>query len=100
MSNIDWKWRGPTFILVPYSGEDKGFPLFAYGTEQPCPGRKGMVNRMEVKLRGLTKRFGKTTAVNGIDVTFQDGKLTGLLGPSGCGKSTTLYMIAGLESVT
>ena len=59
-----------------------------------------MVNRMEVKLRGLTKRFGKTTAVNGIDVTFQDGKLTGLLGPSGCGKSTTLYMIAGLESVT
>lgn len=59
-----------------------------------------MVNGMEVKLRGLTKRFGKTTAVNGIDVTFQDGKLTGLLGPSGCGKSTTLYMIAGLESVT
>ena len=55
---------------------------------------------MEVKLKGLTKRFGKTTAVNGIDVTFQDGKLTGLLGPSGCGKSTTLYMIAGLESAT
>ena len=33
-------------------------------------------------------------------MTFQDGKLTGLLGPSGCGKSTTLYMLAGLESVT
>ena len=55
---------------------------------------------MEVHVKNLTKRFGKTTAVNQINVTFQDGKLTGLLGPSGCGKSTALYMIAGLESVT
>ena len=55
---------------------------------------------MEVRVNNLTKRFGNTTAVNQIDVVFQDGKLTGLLGPSGCGKSTTLYMIAGLESAT
>ena len=55
---------------------------------------------MEVNLSHLTKRFGKTTAVDNMDVVFKDGKLTGLLGPSGCGKSTTLYMIAGLESAT
>ena len=55
---------------------------------------------MEVRVKNLTKQFGKTTAVNHIDVVFKDGKLTGLLGPSGCGKSTTLYMIAGLEGVT
>lgn len=55
---------------------------------------------MEVRVNNLTKRFGKTTAVDQINITFKDGKLTGLLGPSGCGKSTTLYMIAGLESAT
>lgn len=55
---------------------------------------------MEVRVKNLTKQFGKTTAVDHINVVFQDGKLTGLLGPSGCGKSTTLHMIAGLESVT
>ena len=48
---------------------------------------------MEVQVKNLTKRFDKTTAVDSINVTFQDGKLTGLLGPSGCGKSTTLYML-------
>ena len=55
---------------------------------------------MDVQVKNLTKQFGKTTAVNQINVVFKDGKLTGLLGPSGCGKSTTLYMIAGLESAT
>ena len=50
---------------------------------------------MEVQVKNLTKRFDKTTAVDSINVTFQDGKLTGLLGPSGCGKSTTLRTIAG-----
>lgn len=55
---------------------------------------------MEVRVNNLTKRFGTTTAVDQLNVVFQDGKLTGLLGPSGCGKSTTLYMIAGLECAT
>ena len=55
---------------------------------------------MDVQVKNLTKQFGKTTAVNQLNVVFKDGKLTGLLGPSGCGKSTTLYMIAGLESAT
>lgn len=55
---------------------------------------------MEVTVRNLTKKFDAVTAVDNINLTFEDGKLTGLLGPSGCGKSTTLYMIAGLECAT
>lgn len=55
---------------------------------------------MEVRLENLTKAFSDTVAVNSITVTFESGKLTGLLGPSGCGKSTTLFMLAGLHKPT
>ena len=63
---------------------------------------------MEIKLKGLTKVFpgnpGKnipdTIAVNNLNIDIKDGELLGLLGPSGCGKSTTLYMIAGLKSLS
>lgn len=53
----------------------------------------------------LAKRFQRkgqqqVIAVNGIDLTVNEGELLGLLGPSGCGKSTTLRMIAGLEEPT
>lgn len=49
-----------------------------------------------VKLRGLTKRFGGTTAVDAIDLCVEPGVFYGLVGPNGAGKSTTLSMIAGL----
>ena len=55
---------------------------------------------MQIVLKHLTKKFEDAVAVDGLDLTFEDGELTGLLGPSGCGKSTTLYMLAGLEAVT
>jgi iron(III) transport system ATP-binding protein len=48
-----------------------------------------------VELRGLTKRFGSSTAVDDISLTIDHGKLVCLLGPSGCGKTTTLRLIAG-----
>ena len=48
-----------------------------------------------ITLRGLTKRFGATTAVDSIDLTINSGELFFLLGPSGCGKTTLLRMIAG-----
>lgn len=55
---------------------------------------------MKVKLNGLTKRYGDTTAVNDLSIDLEDGELVALLGPSGCGKSTTLYMLAGITPVT
>ncbi|MEM2902677.1 MAG: ABC transporter ATP-binding protein [Candidatus Bathyarchaeia archaeon] len=50
-----------------------------------------------VKLENLTKRFGKVTAVNHLNLEVKDGEFVCILGPSGCGKTTTLRMIAGLE---
>jgi ABC-2 type transport system ATP-binding protein len=49
-----------------------------------------------IRLAGLTKRYGKFTAVDGIDLEVPRGELFGLLGPNGAGKTTTLRMIAGI----
>jgi multiple sugar transport system ATP-binding protein len=51
-----------------------------------------------VTLRGLSKRFGRTRAVENLDLTIGDGEFFVLLGPSGAGKTTTLGLIAGLEA--
>jgi iron(III) transport system ATP-binding protein len=50
-----------------------------------------------VELRGVTKRYGAVTAVNGITLQIDRGTLVTLLGPSGCGKTSMLRLIAGLE---
>ncbi|TDV50764.1 ABC transporter ATP-binding protein [Actinophytocola oryzae] len=47
---------------------------------------------------GLSKRYGKTLAVDNLTFTVQPGKVTGFLGPNGAGKSTTMRMILGLDS--
>jgi ABC-2 type transport system ATP-binding protein len=47
--------------------------------------------------RGLTKRFGKTLAVDDLSFTVKPGAVTGFLGPNGSGKSTTMRMIMGLD---
>lgn len=47
-------------------------------------------------VRGLVKRFGDLTAVNGIDLQFPRGQVFGLLGPNGAGKTTTIKMLEGL----
>ncbi len=49
-----------------------------------------------IEIRGLTKRFGSFTAVDGLDFTVEPGRVTGFLGPNGSGKTTTLRMLLGL----
>lgn len=51
----------------------------------------------EVRLTNVTKRFGRTTALDAVDLTVPDGAFVVLLGPTGAGKTTTLRLIAGLE---
>ena len=50
-----------------------------------------------IELDGLTKRFGDTTAVDGLTATITPGRVTGFLGPNGAGKSTTMRMVLGLD---
>jgi ABC-2 type transport system ATP-binding protein len=50
-----------------------------------------------IELRGLTKRYGATTAVDALSFAVRPGAVTGFLGPNGAGKSTTMRMILGLD---
>jgi iron(III) transport system ATP-binding protein len=50
-----------------------------------------------ITITGVSRRFGRTAAVDNIDLTVRQGEFVTLLGPSGCGKTTTLRMVAGLE---
>ncbi|OLA98349.1 MAG: hypothetical protein AUH09_09095 [Candidatus Rokubacteria bacterium 13_2_20CM_70_12] len=52
---------------------------------------------MRISLAGLTKRFGASTAVDGLSLEIGRGELVSLVGGSGCGKTTTLRLIAGFE---
>jgi multiple sugar transport system ATP-binding protein len=53
-----------------------------------------------IETKDLTKYFGEVKAVDGIDLSIQEGELMVILGPSGCGKTTLMRMIAGLEKPT
>ncbi len=55
---------------------------------------------MDVSLQQISKKFGKVSAVDNLNLHLEGGRLIGLLGPSGCGKSTTLFMLAGLLDPT
>lgn len=54
----------------------------------------------EIKLRNITKRWGKFYAVDHLNLDIDNHSFVTLLGPSGCGKTTILRMIAGLETPT
>ncbi|MFD0483078.1 ABC transporter ATP-binding protein [Kineococcus sp. GCM10028916] len=53
-----------------------------------------------ITAEALTKRYGTTTAVDGLSFTAHPGTVTGFLGPNGAGKSTTMRMVLGLERPT
>jgi ABC-2 type transport system ATP-binding protein len=53
-----------------------------------------------IEVHELTKRYGRTTAVNELTFTVRPGHVTGFLGPNGAGKTTTLRLILGLNNPT
>ena len=48
-----------------------------------------------IEARGITRRYGRFTAVRELDLSVPKGEVCGLLGPNGAGKTTTLSMITG-----
>ena len=54
----------------------------------------------DVSLRGISKRYGDSLVVDGLELDIRQGEFLTLLGPSGCGKTTTLRMIAGFVRPT
>lgn len=57
-------------------------------------------NALPVRIRGLTKRYGAMTAVDGIDFEIGPGECVGVLGPNGAGKTTTVRMISCFTPIT
>jgi ABC-2 type transport system ATP-binding protein len=50
-----------------------------------------------IDVQNLSKRYGRTVAVDGLSFTVRPGRVTGFLGPNGAGKSTTMRMMLGLD---
>ncbi len=49
-----------------------------------------------IAVTGLHKSFGRTHALDGLDLTVEEGEVHGFLGPNGAGKSTTIRILLGL----
>ncbi|PAV28252.1 ABC transporter ATP-binding protein [Virgibacillus profundi] len=53
-----------------------------------------------LEVRNLTKKFGKFTALNGVDINVNKGEVFGFIGPNGAGKSTTIRVLLGILKAT
>jgi ABC-2 type transport system ATP-binding protein len=53
-----------------------------------------------IRARGLVKRFGEVTAVDGVDLDLPPGRIYGLLGPNGSGKTTLIRLLVGMTHAT
>src|SRR3954470_7907323 len=81
--------------------EDRPFP------DSPCQKRRATIGSMPtpddaalIHARGLTKRFGDFTAVDGVDFDVAAGESFGFLGPNGAGKTSTMRMIGCVSPIT
>jgi spermidine/putrescine transport system ATP-binding protein len=67
------------------------------GTALAVEREAGDTAGFDLSTRGVIKRFGPVTALDGVSLTVAAGEFVTILGPSGCGKTTLLRIIAGLE---
>ncbi|MGH3128050.1 MAG: ATP-binding cassette domain-containing protein, partial [Gaiellaceae bacterium] len=51
-----------------------------------------------IEAKGLTKKYGRTVAVDGLSFRVESGRVTGFVGPNGAGKSTTMRLVLGLDA--
>src|SRR6184192_1326270 len=76
------------------------------GRPNPAQGCMGVMSRAKeaamnvVEISGVSKRFGSTTALEGIELEIGEREFVSLIGPSGCGKSTLLRIIGDLIQPT
>src|SRR5215210_1195252 len=94
--------RGEAARLRHPGGRDPGDRARA-AAAQRLPDRRAAGRLMAappVEVRGLTKRYGSTTAVDDLTFSIPAGKITGFLGPNGAGKTTTLRAVLGLVHAT
>ena len=68
-------------------------------TEQDAS-RDNDARQVVVRLDGVRKEYGETTALDGVSLEIRAGEAVAVMGPSGCGKSTLLNMVAGLDRPT
>src|SRR5690606_29612379 len=73
-------------------------PGAARRVPRPRPRRRPVMtpSTPAIEIRGLHKRFGHVTALDGLDLTVAPGEIAGFLGPNGAGKSTTIRVLLGL----
>src|SRR5580692_11833906 len=64
----------------------------------PSPQRRSVDAMACIEARGLRKAFGKTTALDGVDLRVEEGRILGIIGPNGAGKTTALNAILGLTA--
>ncbi|PKP75507.1 MAG: polyamine ABC transporter ATP-binding protein [Alphaproteobacteria bacterium HGW-Alphaproteobacteria-6] len=83
------------------TGTEAGIPAPAASVAafaRPAPPLPGAKVPPFIRIKGVTKRFGTFTAVDGVSLDILKGEIFSLLGGSGCGKTTLLRMLAGFEA--